>query len=102
MATMILLMGATASATPVKVGKLPYIREQFFGVEVGGGKLQLHIMNYRGRNVKFHSMNPKIAKVNKTGLVTGKRKGTTYIVAKCGKVQCLAKCYVSRLKGNLR
>lgn len=91
---LILIMGSTAGATPVKVGKLPYIRQQYFSVEVGHASLKLTVARYSGK-IKWHSMNPKIAKVNKNGVVTGKKKGKTYIVAKCGKVECIATCYVA-------
>lgn len=91
---MITLMSMTATATPVKIGKLPYIYQQFFSVEVGHASLKLTVKNYSGK-IKWHSMNPKIAKVSKKGVVTGKKKGKTYIVAKCGKVECIARCTVA-------
>lgn len=85
----VFVLGSTAQAS-----KLPYIFQKNFSVDIGK-KFQLTVKNYKGK-VKWHSANPKVARVNSKGIVTGKRKGKTYIigVTKKGKVQMMARCSV--------
>jgi uncharacterized protein YjdB len=46
-------------------------------------KLKVAVKNRNGKKITFRSRNPKIAKVSKNGLVTGKKKGTTKILIQC-------------------
>jgi len=59
-----------------------------------GETLQLGVSGYEGV-VKWKSSKPSVAKVSKTGLVKAKKKGSSRITAKCGRLKLSCKVTVS-------
>ena len=63
-----------------------------------GKTVKLKIKNKGNKKVKWKSKNRKIATVTKKGLVKGKKKGKTSIIAKVGKKTFKCKITVKRNK----
>ena len=93
--TLLVLMFCISASAKVPEKK-PYILQKVIGLELStpsARSLKLTVKNWKG-TVKWSSKNKKIATVDKKGKVTGKKAGTTYITAKCGKYKLTTKVIV--------
>lgn len=74
--------GSSSTSSPAPKDKKMSLNKTKYTLVVGG-KVKLKVRNAKGK-VKWSSKKKPIAKVNSKGEVKALRKGTTYIVAKCG------------------
>lgn len=69
---------------------------------VKGEKLKLYVKGYKkSKKVKWKSSKKKVAKVNKKGVVTGKKLGTATITARIGKKKYKTKVRVWSTEENI-